>query len=137
MNFLDNIEALAKEATPGPWFWDCDGLWREGDGKPYRKAATILCPTYEYDTGPAIDCKEPDAAFIAAANPAAVLAMAKVCRAAKEHMAATLAYRGTFTCIPSSPAECRAKGEAVHKTEIALRSAIEALDAMQKEEAKG
>jgi hypothetical protein len=53
--------------TPGPWFWDCDGLWQRGDGKPYPKGAAVLTASYEYGSDPSVDCSDADADLIAAA----------------------------------------------------------------------
>jgi hypothetical protein len=68
-----------------------------------------------------------DAEFIAACSPAAVLAMVAVCREALEHIESMDAYEGG-DLVPMN----RTRG-----TTARLRSAIEALDSMQKEGAKG
>jgi hypothetical protein len=90
MNFLDNIERLAKEATPGPWeampppapshsdhgYRAITKPWRSRDPcGVYALASNMVKPGEGLVWGA-------DAAYIAAANPAAVLAMAAVCKAA-------------------------------------------------------
>jgi hypothetical protein len=132
---LDNIERLAKEATPGPWeampppapshsdhgYRAITKPWRSRDPcGVYALASNMVKPGEGLVWGA-------DAAYIAAANPAAVLAMVAVCREALEHIESMDAYEGG-DLVPMN----RTRG-----TTARLRSAIEALDAMQKEGAKG
>lgn len=71
---LERLEALAMAATPGPWEWkDRDGWYELEDQEGYRIADDgTACGEYggwmELPT-------EPNAAFIAAANPAAILSL--------------------------------------------------------------
>ena len=71
---LDTLESLAKAATPGPW--SCF-TWSNGvsyvRGGPYMNSITT-----------AENNKLPDHYFIAAANPATILAMIALLRQAKE-----------------------------------------------------
>jgi hypothetical protein len=94
MTFLDNIEALAKALDDEEWY-TADAI------QSYSKKW--------------ID--KPDAAFMSAITPAAVLAMAAVCKAAIADITDDLTPPG------------------ISPTLDALRSAIEALDALQ--ETKG
>lgn len=55
-------------ATPGPWVW----RWKSGSlhqrgEPPYDFGATVLCPTYDYDSGVDVQVSEADARLIAAA----------------------------------------------------------------------
>jgi hypothetical protein len=143
---LDNIERLAKEATPGPWeampppapshsdhgYRAITKPWRSRDPcGVYALASNMVKPGEGLVWGA-------DAAYIAAANPAAVLAMAAVCRAAKE-LQACKELKDSRVNMPK--AADRQRATRVYELRkpaawIALRSAIEALDAMQKEGAK-
>jgi hypothetical protein len=82
MNFLDNIEALAKEARA-------------------QESRIIM-------------------------SSAAVLAMVAVCKAAKLYLEQ---YEGVYDCVDNDGDRYQSQGAA--DDESALRSAIEALDAMQ------
>lgn len=59
---LDELEALAANATPGPWHW------REDERE-------LLAPWAEVVFGSDDDPEEADAEFIAAANPVTVRAL--------------------------------------------------------------
>lgn len=70
---LNALQAAAEAATPGKWMWDADPV--KGDPLGRRRAqviATGRTVTRSYYTN---DQGEKDAAFIAAANPAVVLAL--------------------------------------------------------------
>jgi hypothetical protein len=69
---LDDLEAKAKAATPGPWYSDGDHCSvADGNGD-------YVC-NLDFDQGD-------DADFIAAANPQTVLALIDVVRAADDLM---------------------------------------------------
>ena len=76
---LDRLEALARAATPGPWKKDSSytiGPVSDEDDQSYGFVIP-LADVYG-------DNRTPDAAFIAAANPAAVLALISLARKALE-----------------------------------------------------
>mgnify|MGYP000933623935 CR=1 FL=1 len=50
--------------TPGPWEWDCDGLFHR---LPNGYKTPVAVPTYEYDSGTDINISEADAALVKAA----------------------------------------------------------------------
>lgn len=75
---LDRLEALARAATPGPWKKDSSytiGPVSDEDDQSYGFVIP-LADVYG-------DNRTPDAAFIAAANPAAVLALIALARRAQ------------------------------------------------------
>jgi hypothetical protein len=88
---LDEIEALAKAATPGPWqrLLSDDSLFVEAQND---HACANVCRVTPVIPGSGLSWRqrdmanpsrhEADAVFIAAANPATVLAMVEVIRAA-------------------------------------------------------
>jgi hypothetical protein len=147
-DFLTKIEALASAATPGPWiampppapshsdhgYRAITKPWRSRDPcGVYAIAANMVRPGEGFAWGA-------DAEFIAAANPAAVLAMVAehramdaVCRAAKE-LQACKALKDSRANMPK--ADDRQRATRVYELRkpaawIALRSAIAALDALQ------
>ena len=74
---LDKLEQLARAATPGPWS-------AEGDGAiTWRGSTTSLAGCVAKVTDPSHPSAKNDAAFIAAANPAAVLELVQRLRAAE------------------------------------------------------
>jgi hypothetical protein len=83
---LDHLEALARAANPGPWeWWTSNSILRlsAADGidggvlQAYsRRGVSDIC------------CSTSDRAFIAAANPAAVLELISLARAALAHQSA-------------------------------------------------
>lgn len=66
------LRELAEAATPGPWEWEGDGLWRHQSPTDY---AAIVTADYAPDTGPTVECSDANGAYIAAANPQTVLAL--------------------------------------------------------------
>lgn len=102
----DRLEALAKAATPGRWFWEKDG----GDFRrlraPCRDATGIdeyvLRPDHDYHRDrDEIDCEEEDAAFIAAANPETILRLLSLARQVgglREGLSSLLGFVGQMTC---------------------------------------
>ena len=66
----EELERLARAATPGPWVWEHGELFNPEIREQHRRV--IGSEPYE---GQWIDDEGPDAAFIAAANPATILAL--------------------------------------------------------------
>jgi hypothetical protein len=76
---LDEIEKLARAATPGPWRWYKYGILASG---PSGETRSIV--SWDYAWGEQEDCNEADdKPFIVAANPAAILALIARLRAAE------------------------------------------------------
>lgn len=78
---LDRLEALARAATPGPWTW-----WTSNSVLRLSADDGIdggVLHAYSRRSHADICCGESDRAFIAAANPAAVLALIALARRAK------------------------------------------------------
>lgn len=96
---LDHLETLARAATPGPWRWgDWDATFGTAE-LPERMLVLEFNPTRRADQAPCVRLRgdgarmvlrleepvqfESNAAYIAAANPATVLALVKELRAAR------------------------------------------------------
>ncbi len=77
MSKLDELEALAKAATPGPW--------RNSEERP------LLCVTVGIPADSPRWNGRNDAAFIAAANPATVLDLIELIRAMGPYVNAMIA----------------------------------------------
>ena len=75
----EELERLARAATPGPWVWEHGELFNPEIREQHRRV--IGSEPYE---GQWIDDEGPDAAFIAAANPATVLALLSANREMRE-----------------------------------------------------
>lgn len=78
---LDKLEALARAATPGPWAW-----WTSNSVLRLSADDGIdggVLHAYSRRSHADICCGESDRAFIAAANPAAVLALIAIARRAQ------------------------------------------------------
>lgn len=77
MNKLSELKAAAQAATPGPWSWKVDGIFYylspEGVNTPLERIIDDGSAWGEY--AETIEHDGPDARFIAAANPATVLAL--------------------------------------------------------------
>jgi hypothetical protein len=95
MDAINRLEELAKEAEQMPWE-------NSRADVPYSARQ----------------------AFRDGCDPSTILRLVRVARAAKEHDAATLAYRDTFINRPGTPGECRARSKAAAATEEALRAAL-------------
>lgn len=91
---LDELERLAKAATPGPWFQTGAPWFRDGSGvlagSPDGNVAYLIAdtddfglPRDEYEGFP-LGGKEDDAAYIASANPATILRLLSLARAGIE-----------------------------------------------------
>jgi hypothetical protein len=86
---IDELEAIAQAATPGPWHWNFDAK-----GYPGRVGKTVPCEPVEhcgydshcialtYDGNERFDSRA-NAEHIAAFSPARVLPMLEIVRAAK------------------------------------------------------
>lgn len=77
---LDRLWELAADATPGPWRASGSTVWRPtGDGTPTDFSGVALAYTrYRSEIDPPI--VEPDAAYIAAANPDIILRLVAMAR---------------------------------------------------------
>lgn len=85
---LDELERLANNATPGPWKQD------DGDDVRDPNGESLFYAEDDYGNSVGVTVtKTDDALFIAAANPAAVLALIARCRAAERARAAAEAER--------------------------------------------
>ncbi|CAI1705226.1 Uncharacterised protein [Serratia proteamaculans] len=77
MDKFSELKAVALAATPGPWSWKVDGIFYylspEGINTPLERIIDDGSAWGEY--GETIEHDSPDARFIAAANPAVVLAL--------------------------------------------------------------
>ncbi|AWL04263.1 hypothetical protein ACFOHT_10050 [Massilia oculi] len=78
---LDRLEALARAATPGPWsWWTSNSILRLSADDGIDGG---VLHAYSHRGYADICCGESDRAFIAAANPAAVLALIELARRAQ------------------------------------------------------
>jgi hypothetical protein len=68
---IDKMKALALAATPGPWQWWSSNSVKRVTGADGRDG--VVLHAYSFRDGADIACSPSDQAFIAAANPAAVL----------------------------------------------------------------
>ena len=83
---IDELEKLARAATPGPWSWDNSDETRNELNAPHRMlfkegfAPTAGDPTFD-------DFLTEDVQYIAAANPDTVLKLIAVVRGAQAYQA--------------------------------------------------
>ncbi len=77
MTDLDELERLLKAATPGPWVAQRDGGGRGGGWWSLRFGSEAQAVAWKV-------CTSQDAAFIAAANPQAILALLDRCEALED-----------------------------------------------------
>jgi len=84
MPTLDDLERLAKAATPGPWHWDEDREHLLPDGADAYTGESVLfaAPCGYENSYPVIS--DEDASYIAACSPQTILALCRVAKAAKE-----------------------------------------------------
>lgn len=68
---IEKMKALALAATPGPWQWWSSNSVKRVTGADGRDGGVLHA--YSFRDGADIACSPSDQAFIAAANPAAVL----------------------------------------------------------------
>lgn len=79
---LDALEQTAEAATPGPWYMDANHAGQPIGVAPSKGRPDDLWMVCDAPTRSG--CGESDLAFIAAANPQAVLALIRELRAARE-----------------------------------------------------
>jgi hypothetical protein len=92
---LDHLEALARAANPGPWEW-----WTSNSVLRLSAADGIdggVLQAYSHRGGSNICCGMSDRAFIAAANPAAVLTLIALARRAQPEGEAPQAEQPALT----------------------------------------
>lgn len=82
---LDGLEKLAKAATPGPWTWDelMTPFYNDPEGRSCGGEATGVAEIVQDGRDDAVVIERAglcDAAYIAAANPATVLALIALAR---------------------------------------------------------
>jgi len=96
---LDQLEALARAATPGPWSWWASNSTLRLTGADGRDGGVLYGYVHSGDGD--INCAPKDQAFIAAANPAAVLALIALARRAQH------AETGAQAALPPLPTPAR------------------------------
>ena len=79
---LDDLEAKCRAATPGPWMPDLCQV-----GKERLKGRIQNCVVNDAGVVAIVSESDPDAAFIAAANPAVTLELIAQLRAARDSKA--------------------------------------------------
>jgi hypothetical protein len=77
MNNIDELEALAKAATPGPWYSAHHGVNTHGTGAQHD-ICRVSMTTGSYES------EQENRDYIAAANPAAILTLIAEVRALRE-----------------------------------------------------
>jgi hypothetical protein len=114
---LEELEKLARAATPGPWKWNDTERDNYEQLSAGRNAVLFAAPCgYENSY---VVIADADAAYLAALSPTTVLALLAVAKAAREWRAL---QRGQHTSGPQHAL-------AVHDARARLQSAIDALDA--------
>lgn len=88
LSHLDHLEALARAATPGPWSWWTSNSTLRLTGADGRDGGVLYGYARQGDGD--VNCAPNDQAFIAAANPAAVLALIALARRAQPEGEASL-----------------------------------------------
>ncbi len=110
---LDELEAVAKAATPGCWFWHEDGnMYADPPIEPteWQELGTAIVQTDMGHYGP----EAPDRSFVAAFNPETAIKLIAVARAARAYMQANLTDEDVNASFQAATA--------------ALRSALNELD---------
>lgn len=74
-NKLSELKAAAMAATPGPWKWFTSNSMARLSSTPSGKDGDVISAFRASDGVPCVSVSQSDMAFIAAANPAAVLAL--------------------------------------------------------------
>ena len=140
---LDELERLAKAATPGPWFQTGAPWFRDGSGvlagSPDGNVAYLIAdtddfglPRDEYEGFPLGD-KEDDAAYIASANPATILRLLSLARAgleagkAEESMRERAATVADQLRMVATPGENALFGQGMANAADQIATAIRAL----------
>jgi len=106
---LARLEALARAATPGPWSWWTSNSTLRLTGADGRDGGVLYGYARQGDGD--VNCAPNDQAFIAAANPAAVLALIALARRAQPEGEAPLRKCSKFGhrcncavgCDPAKP----------------------------------
>lgn len=84
----DELRAKAEAATPGPWVDDGNGIGKAHHREPWHEQVvgleTVGSPYMEHET---LVLREADREFIAAANPAVVLALLDELKATRAQLA--------------------------------------------------
>jgi len=111
---LDHLEALARAANPGPWEW-----WTSNSVLRLSAADGIdggVLQAYSHRGGSNICCGMSDRAFIAAANPAAVLALIALARRARPYATGGTVPGGLHLVGEAPQATCTVPPEGWHCT---------------------
>lgn len=74
-NKLSELKAAALAATPGPWEWFTSNSMARLSSTPSGKDGDVLSAFRAFDGVPCVSVSQRDMAFIAAANPAVVIAL--------------------------------------------------------------
>ncbi|MFI5817503.1 ead/Ea22-like family protein, partial [Streptomyces sp. NPDC051643] len=75
MDKFSELKAAAMSATPGPWEWFTSNSMARLSSTPSGKDGDVLSAFRASDGVPCVSVSQRDMAFIAAANPAVVLAL--------------------------------------------------------------
>lgn len=130
---LASLEALAKSATPGPWSYPRDKsnapdtliYSEQKPDKAQSEHGACIAQVSVYDAVTGLLPKrqyEANAAFIAAANPAAILSLIEEYKRMREALENALPYVETLHSLVSKRSTTRAQVWAVVKE---IRAALE------------
>lgn len=101
-NKLSELKAAAMAATPGPWEWFTSNSMARLSSTPSGKDGDVLSAFRASDGVPCVSVSQRDMAFIAAANPAAVLELLAELEAKGERIAELEAKLATPVRLPGS-----------------------------------